>query len=207
MSYFEIDDDELNFFLGELEYLIRNPELNSQIKHLTSFREDMIRLKVFNETDYLNLARNSILSLVSRPERDLKSILDLSRISSSVRDIYEELDLEKALISFLGETEYKGTDYNYVIISDYRYSYFYWNCVKLLDNKGIKYLINYFETNKILLQSNPEIMINTIVTAFLNEERFSKSDLLALTEKENLILSQNTISKIQKLSDPNNARL
>lgn len=183
MCVFDISKEEIEFFHHEINQIIYKleriqckKEVNPLIKELSSFNHKLVVDENFNEGEYLDISKRIILKLMPLEDNreNIKLTLALSRVNSSLRDVYEELDLFSVLSLYLGENLYEPNDYNRVLIQDFQYSYYYYISLEFKNEGGVLKLLDFLNHNSNLLNNKNR---NWIVRSII--ETFNKSNLLS----------------------------
>jgi hypothetical protein len=187
MNIFELNNDEIEFLKSEIEALINELE-KINIKLGQRFNaEDLKKIKDYinaekkiNKDEYFRISKDIIYVLkdFTKDSTILKVILDFSRISSSVEDIYENFNLRPLLINYIGNFDYKATDYNKVLTQDYFYSYYYHRANSILQSGKFQEFVHLLKDDPILSKSeNRTWVIKSIFSSLIDAKFFSQVQL------------------------------
>lgn len=193
MSVFEINSDEVTFFEIELNNILKALrrieciEIDGEIlNELESYKKDVVENKMVDNEKYISIVRIALVALKKHMDSDVvcKLILDFSRISSSIRAVYEEMGLFERLMGFVFKVDYFGTEYNQVLLQDYKYSAYYYKAINVLKRDGFDTFVKFLKEDKFLSNSEDGCwIIMSIFSNLVNGKAFSKTELECLVKE------------------------
>ena len=138
----EINSLEIKNDLTEQEYILKI--IDGQLKIITElsydfeikpncvnlmieFRKNVDETQCFNNENYIDLVTANCQSLSNYLVNDkvIEFLLNFSKISCEVRDVYLENGLKSYISNFLAKNEFETNDYNQVLINDFLFDHFY----------------------------------------------------------------------------------
>lgn len=177
---------------NEQEYILKT--IDSQIKIITELSNDfeidpncvnsMIEFRKnvdenwsFNNEKYIKLVNINCQGLSKYLENDrvIEFLLNFSKISCEVRDVYLENGLKSNISSFLSRNKFETNDYNQVLINDFLFDHFYNLAEEQLKSGGInaffKFLENFPDPNKEIANM---ILHSMKHSSFITNEEFTQ---------------------------------
>jgi len=162
MNTFKIDEDRLSYFQKQIDQIVAGlqklsdaADFRALLTDLENFRDGLAKTMQFDEAHYNDLSKNIIVALKAKglDKATLQGIWSLSSIEPDLREIYEELDVLEGLFALVSENQVETTGSNYVLMTDYQYSYYYHKFQRLIEESGVAAVIDYMNTDPNLLKN------------------------------------------------------
>ena len=203
-NIFEVNKEFIDF---EVKYLWNSfyncydiedvSEFNNSLKVLLN---DMQVSRMVDEENFLHWSRSFFEKVVKNDSYSIRLcnfVLDLSRISISMQQLYYEYDFEKKIIGDIGYLFYKSNEVNNGLIKDYLYSFNYHKIKFLYNNGGIELVLQWkniaFGNNIMEIYS-----FQSLISTFIDEKLFIHKKDLQLFASNVLINSKKIIEKINR---------
>jgi hypothetical protein len=152
--------------------------LNSNCRNsLIEFRDSVDKNWSFDNQNYLNIVKINCQALLNDLSNNkvIEFLLNFSKISCEVKDVYLETGLKPYISSFLAENTFETNDYNQVLVNDFLFDYYYNLAKDKFKSEGLDGLSGFIKTVPVHRKEFVDMILHSFKNSLIiNLEEFAK---------------------------------